>query len=334
MSLTPQPKKFFHCSRNKTVNTKNYLIPLLLASLALNTSASGAPPSALTVAVYDFSGGQDAARYVNKVTALLTADLAAATNFVMVERAGLTAALKEQAFGGSGMVNSDAAAKIGQMTGAKVLVAGQVMKIGEDHLILVANVVGTESGRLFADKVEGAADNLLALTEELSLKIAQTISLQTTNLTTEARESTAARLDRIIKALPGTNRPSVSVRMTWSNNKQSGTSYSTQTELGSILLKAGFPVVDATSDRKPDIEITGSELAAEGPRQGDLYSFTDPVDVKVQERRTGNILAIEHQVGSATDIAWWGCMMASEVNAIQMVAEKILPLLSKQNYEH
>ena len=312
---------------------KNHLTLLLLAALAMIVPAAEPPKSPLTVAVYDFSSDADAARYVNKVTALVTAGLAGASNLVMVERAELARALQEQAFGISGMVSPEAAAKIGQITGAKVLVAGQVMKIGDNHLIVVANIVGTETGRLFADKVEGAADNLLALTEELSRKIAQTISDQTANLTAEARETSAERLDRIIKNLPGANRPSVSLHITSTERGNIHESASIQTEFGSILLSAGFPVADTNSDRKPDIEITGTERVSEGPRQGDLYSYTEPMDIKVQERRTGNILAVEHLVGSATDVASRAAMMASEVDAVHLACEKVLPLLAKQHYE-
>src|ERR1035437_4042653 len=154
---------------------KQNLIILLLAMLALISSAADKPQSALTVAVYDFKGDADTASFGGKVTTLVTANLTTETNLVLVERAELTAALSEQAFGISGMVSSDAAAKIGQITGAKVLVAGQVIKTGDNHLAIVANIIGTETGRLFADKVEGAADSLSDLTSDLSRKIAQTI---------------------------------------------------------------------------------------------------------------------------------------------------------------
>jgi hypothetical protein len=100
-------------------------------------------------------------------------------------------------------------------------------------------------------------------------------------------------------------------------------------EFGTLLLKAGFPLVDAKSDRKPDIEITGGEIGSAGPRLGDLYSYTEPLDIKVQERMTGKILAAEHQVGAATDAAHYAAMFASEVNATELLFERILPLLAK-----
>jgi TolB-like protein len=170
-----------------------FFLPLLLAGVM---ARAGSPQTPLTVAVYDFKGDADAASYGNNVTTLITADLTDEKNLVMLERAELNKALQEQAFGISGMVSSDAAAKIGQITGAKVLVAGQVIKTQGNHLTIVAYMIGTETGRLFADKVEGAADNLTALTSDLSRKIAKTISIQNTNLVTPEPESHEDYLNR------------------------------------------------------------------------------------------------------------------------------------------
>jgi hypothetical protein len=99
------------------------------------------------------------------------------------------------------------------------------------------------------------------------------------------------------------------------------------------LLKAGFKVVDANSDRKPDVEISGMEMCGEEPRQGDLFSFTDVMDLKVQERRTGKILALEHLAGFATDSARNAAIAAAEVNSTDAMSERILPLLATQHYE-
>ena len=201
------------------------------------------------------------------------------------------------------------------------------MKTGDNHLALVANIIGTETGRLFADKVEGSAANLSDLTSQLSRKIAQTISDHATNLIAAAQESSADRLDRIIKNLSGTNRPSVSVNIHLARNSLSTST--TKAEFGIILLKAGFAVVDANSDRKPDIEITGVIAISAAPRHGELFSFRAVIDLKVQERRTGNIIAFEHQEIIAIDTTRVGANRAAQVNAVDAAAEKILPLLAK-----
>ena len=290
--------------------------------------AHAVPPSALTVAVYDFKGDGEAAGYGNNVTTLVTADLTTETNLVLVERAALTKALSEQAFGISGMVSSDAAAKIGQITGAKVLVAGQVMKIGDKHLVIVASVIGTETGRLFADKVEGDEDQLMEMTSELSRKIAQTISDQTTNLIAAAQESDADRLEQVIKSINGTNRPSVSINImhyglhNWEEK-------TVENALEMILLKTGFKVVDDNSDRKPDMEITGDGHTMATSRQGELYCSSYYLNVKIQERATGNIIAIKHQESNATEAGHEAAITAAQINATDEMAAQILPLLAK-----
>src|SRR5262249_475094 len=159
---------------------------------------------------------------------------------ILLERAALNKALNEQAFGISGLVNTDAAAKIGQITGAKVLVCGQVLTTQSGHLVVVANIVGTETGRLFPAKVERPADNLMELTDDLSSKIAHTIASQATNLVSVPPESNTARIDRIVKSIKGKKRPSVSFDIFWGRHKAEHCN-AAEVELGLVLLKAGFP---------------------------------------------------------------------------------------------
>jgi len=303
-------------------------IPFVLAMLFAGVLACAAAPMPLTVAVYDFKGYDEAESSGGKVTTLVTADLTTNTNLVLVERAELKQALNEQAFGASSMVSSDTAAKIGQITGAKVLVTGEVMNISGNHLVIVANIIGTETGRLYADKVDGSPDKLVDLTSDLSRKIAQTINVQATNLIMATQESSAERLERIIKSVNGTNRPTVLVNI----HAPPGNSPPSATptgEFGNILLKAGFNVVDRNSDRKPDVEITGVVDPSEGPRHGDLFSFQAVIELKVQERRTGDIICFDRQESTATDVTRVGADRSAEVNAVDALAERILPQIAK-----
>jgi TolB-like protein len=325
-------------------------ISIVLALLLAGVMArADAPQSALSVAVYDFEATGETARALGskpagwnasmwnawretvhdfgpKVTALVTANLAAETNLVMVERAELTKALNEQAFGLSGMVSSDAAAKIGQITGAKVLVAGQVFLTDDGHLTIVASIIGTETGRLFADKVEGTTDNVSEMTSDLSRKIVQTITAQTTNLVAVAQESNAEHLERIIKSINGTNRPSVSVQI---QHAKSGRDIPAETELETILLKAGFNVVDENSEGKPDVEITGHGVFGGETRRSGLVSCSYDVEVKIQERKTGRIITFEHQEGGAIESGANSARTKAEINAVDELSERIMPLLAK-----
>lgn len=305
----------------------------------------------LAVAVYDFTavgtsakdwGGSALRRASNResshdlglsVTALVTANLVTDSNLVLVERSDLTKALNEQALGTSGMVSADTAAKIGQLTGAKILVTGQIIKTGENNLVLVADVVGTETGRLFADKVQGSADTLNDLTDALSKKISETIDAEATNLIATSVESHEARLEQLVGSISGTNRPSVSVTIYLPNgvNKKTGKRiecWTVETEIGQVLLKAGFPVADDNSDRKADIQIVGVSDVSPGPRRGSLVTFTASLEVKVQDRRSGKIIAFERQESTATDVGVQLANRLARSNSADDLMEKLLPLLA------
>jgi transposase-like protein len=311
------------------MNTKNNLILWLVAALSFSLHAADALP-ALTVALDNFTGEADAATDARNVTTLLTADLTTEANLIMVERADLLKALHEEALGSSGIVSSGAAAKIGQMTGAKIVVVGQVIKTGETHLVMVADIMSTETGRLFADKVEGGSGNLTDLTSQLSHKIAQTISDQATNLLAPAQETSAQRLARIVNSIPGTNRPSVSLKFVFWTAGKKHENATIDGEFGSILMKAGFPVVDDKSERKPDVEIEGIEPPNGGAsRQGDLYSFFDVINLTARERRTGKIITVDYQADSATDTGPAAAKTDAAVIATDSLAERLLPLLAQ-----
>ena len=309
------------------MKTRKLALAFLLATSAI---VHAAPPAALTVAVYDFKGDGDAASLGDKVTTLVTADLANETNLVMLERADLSKILNEQAFDISGMVSSDDAAKIGQVTGVKVLVAGQVIKTEDNHLVIVASIIGTETGRLFADQVEGAPDKLMDLTSDLSRKIAQTISMQATNLVAPALESHEERVARIVKSIKGKKRPSVSIKIQEYNGK--GWNWEdqiTENELGIILLKAGFKVVDENSDEKPDLQIFGQSNTETGLPRGGLLTGRATVELRIQERRTGKIIGFDSQEATATDLGENAAGRAAQIKATDDLAERILPLLAK-----
>lgn len=302
---------------------------LFFGLMNVNLFAAGNPPAPLTVAVYDFADAdKDVAGYGAKVSALVTADLTTETNLIMVERADLIKALGEQAIGISGMVSSDQAAKIGQLTGAKVLVSGLAIETGKGRLVVVANIVGTETGRLFAEKMEGATENFTDLTSKLSRKIAQTIREQASNFVNET-QSHEERIDRILKNIVGTNRPTVSVNIYWWRGPKDPC-IAANTEMGIILQKAGFVVVDGQAERKPDVEISGLIENDDGPQRGNLFSTHAVVDIKVQERQTGKIIIFDHQTADAVDIGQNASRKSAAAKAVDSLAERVLPMVAIQ----
>ena len=105
-------------------------IPFILALLlAAGTTVRAATNDVLTVAVFDFESKDEAVRDLGpKVATLVNANLSAEPQIITVERAELEKVLGEQELGLSGTVYPDTAAKVGQLTGAKVLVTGRVFK--------------------------------------------------------------------------------------------------------------------------------------------------------------------------------------------------------------
>lgn len=325
------PGNFCRCWRNEPEDQREIMkstIPFILA-LVLTGTIANAGPLPVTVAVYKFTGDSDTATYPDKVTALVAADLTTETNLVLLERADLTKALKEQAFGLSGIVSSDGAAKIGQITGAKVLVTGQVIKTGGDHLIITGNIIGTETGRLLAAKVEGTADHLDRLTSDLSQNLARIITSQAGSLEAAPQESSAERVERIINNIGGTNRPSVSVDIRQSRIDAKGHATPAESEFGSVLLKAGFRVVDENSTQKPEVEISGVATYDTGRPHNGLFPARGILELKVQKRQTGKIIAFERTETTGSSASQRGAIPAAEASAVDELAEKILPLLAQ-----
>ena len=87
--------------------------------------------------------------------------------------------------------------------------------------------------------------------------------------------------------------------------------------------------MDANSERKPDVEITGVADTSPASRQGALFSGRTVIELKIQERRTGNIIAFDRQESTATDATRSAANRSAQVNATDALAERVLPLLAK-----
>jgi TolB-like protein len=265
----------------------------------------------------------------NDTTALLTADLSADPRFSFVDRGQLQQVLDEEALGASGIVSPDSAARIGQLTGAKVLVSGRVLKDRNDNVTILANIIGTENARMFSETEEGQRTNLEAMTSEMAKKIAQTIADQSTNFAVNAATEHEEHVSKIIAKITGSKRPAVSIKIDEQLPGGSGTFQTTETELGVLLQKAGFTVVDEKSDVKPDIAITGEAFAATTEKNGSFFSSHATLEIKVQERTIGKILSFDRQENVAADIGEQMAARKALENATDELAERLLPLMAQ-----
>src|SRR3954453_5262499 len=130
---------------------KRSLLMMLLLAGILSAAAAPAP---LTLAILDFESREDALKDLGpKIANLLNAHLSTDANLILVERTELDKALGEQELGISGTVSTDTAAKIGHLTGAKVIITGRAFKVDKD-LMIVVKVIGTETSRVYGEMVK------------------------------------------------------------------------------------------------------------------------------------------------------------------------------------
>lgn len=263
----------------------------------------------------------------NNITALLDVNLSSNPRFVVVDRTELNKVLDEQALGQSGNITPETAAKIGQLTGAQVLVTGREFNEGDKNtVVLIANVISTANGRVFSQTLQGMTANQVTLVANLSKKVAQVVSDQYANLLGTGPASPDDALNKIIEKIKGKPQPAVQVKI---NESMLGfASPIAQTELQRVLQAAGFTVVDDQSHQKPDIIITGDALTSDGVQVGNLVSGKATLQIKAQDSASGKILMLDLQQGSGSDVSQQAAMEQALKNATDILAERLLPALA------
>jgi hypothetical protein len=305
-------------------------IPLVLALLlAVGAITHAAQPSVLTVAVFDFESKDEAVRDLGpKVATLVNANLSAEPQIITVERAELEKVLGEQELGLSGTVDPNSAAKIGQLTGAKVLVTGRVFK-ADGQTMIVAKVIGTETSRVYGEIVQGGSSATLAdLSSNLAKKIAADVSGKGDTLVAKV-ETREERIAKLKKVLDGKKLPVVSVKIREQHFGRPVIDPAAQTELSVILQQCGFTLADSDSTNKPAIEISGEAFSAYGLQKGNLISCKSRIELKARDVATGNILAVDRQTSVGVDIAEQTAAKTALQNATDELAGRLLLKLTK-----
>ena len=187
--------------------------------LALQAHGNGQPngkedkaPEVYPAALFTFEErGAGVRDFGAKVTDILFAKLAGRPEIYLVDRSDLKKILGELELNISGVVKPTEANKIGQMTGAKILISGSVLEI-DKRTYLIAKIVGTETTRVIGVSVEGKAkDELAPLVDKLAEKVAEAIAEKAGVLVAKV-EPTPKRIELLNKKLKG-ERPIVYVKI-------------------------------------------------------------------------------------------------------------------------
>ncbi|HXF10412.1 MAG TPA: CsgG/HfaB family protein [Desulfuromonadaceae bacterium] len=308
---------------------KTRIASALALLLAARIIVCAAPQDVLTVAVFDFESKDEAVRdFGPKVATLINANLSADPNVITVERAEIEKVLGEHELGLSGTVNPESAAKVGQLTGAKVLVTGRVFQVGNE-MFIVAKTIGTETSRVYGEMVKGSLNASISdMSTDLAKKISADVAAKGDTLVAkvETRDELVARLK---KQLDGKKLPIVSVRVSEQHFGQRVIDPAVQTELSVILQQCGFTMVDEQLSNKADVEITGEAFSEYGMRKGNLQSCRARIEIKAHEVAGGKILAIDRQTSVGVDLAEHVAAKTALQNGAAELAERLVPKLVK-----
>lgn len=301
------------------------------AALALVTLVGGAAAAAevYPVAILPFSErGREVAEQGQQVTDLLFANLMVEPELFLVDREEMGKILAEQELNVSGLVKPDEAVKIGQLTGAKILVTGSVMQVGSSQYI-IAKIIGTETSRVLGAKVKGSVrDELDGLVEQLAKDVGKIIVAQAGDLVAES----ITRDDRIAalkKQLAEADLPAVSVKVPEEHVGQQTIDPAAETELLLFFTETGFPVIDAEKGaaRDADIQIVGEAFSEFAGRRGNLISVKARLEVKAIDRATGKIVAADRQMSVAVGLTEHVGAKTALQTAASDLAMRLLPKL-------
>ena len=281
------------------------------------------------VAVFPFAErGRDAAELGNKVTDLLFANLVTNPEMYLVEREEIDKLFTEQELNRSGLINPDQATQIGYLTGAKILVTGSVLVVG-DKMYVVAKIIGTETSRVLGASVKGAVDDELdGLVEELAKNVASTISERAKELVARP-VSKEDRLAALIKSMGKGKRPSVWIDVTERHIGQTTYDPAAETELTRVCKELDFEVIDRKEGNRKDADIvlTGEGFSQFASRHGNLVSVKARLEVKAIDRASGKVLAVARQTSVAVDLAEQIAGKTALQDAAVNIAERLLPQL-------
>jgi TolB-like protein len=300
---------------------------LLCAALAAQAEEKEKASRVYPAALLPFQErGRDSKDQGAKVTDLLFAKLAADPALMLVDREDIKKLLEEQELNLSGLVNPQQATKVGQLTGAKLLITGSVLQV-DNSVYLIAKIIGTETSRVLGASVKGNVhDDLGKLVDDLGTEISKTVAQRADDLVAKpvSREDRIAALK---KKLGDGKRPVVLIEIPERHVGQPTIDPAAETEITLFCTESGFKAIDPKEGRKKDADILiqGEAFSEHAVRHGNLISVKARIEVKAVDQASGKIVAIDRQTTVAVDLT----EQIAAKNALQeagaALAERLLP---------
>jgi len=261
-----------------------------------------------------------------QVSEVLFAQLVANPKLMLVDRVELSKTLAEQSLNLSGAVKPDEAVKVGQLTGAKLLITGSVLQV-DKKLYLVAKIMGTETTRVAGASVNGTtSDELAPLIEKLAEQITSTLDTKASTLVAKPMKI-VDRVETLKKLIGDAKKPVVRIEITERHVAVATIDPAAETEVGLLCKSLGFEVVDnkEAAASAADVLITGEGFSETAGRIGNLVSVRARVEIKAVDRKTGKILAVDRQTSRVIDATEQIAGKAALQDAAAILAERIIP---------
>lgn len=297
----------------------------ILLAVSSFTFASAEPPPPLTAAILNFQASDKELEHKGAEAAiLLGAQLSAAPNLILVERQELEKILGEQELGLTGTVTPDTVAKIGNLTGAKVLITGRIFSAG-NKFYAVAKIISTETSRVYGETATfndaGAFEGAI---RDLAPKILAIFDKRGDTLVAKV-EDPSARLDRLKKIIAGKKLPVVSVQIAEQHMNRAAIDPAAQTEMKLVLQQLGFEVIEP--GKQADVIVSGEAFSELGMRKGSLVCCRSRVEIKVVQQLAGKLLLADRQTDVAVDLAENIAGKTALQNAALKLLDRIVPKL-------
>lgn len=289
------------------------------------------------IAIFDFDAKSRHLKDLGKnASSIVFSELVVNPNLTLVDREELSKLYDEASLNLSGMVNSQQANQIGQLTGAKIIVTGSVFEI-ENKLMIVAKIIGSETGKVLGASVRGAAnDSIFTLAEQLSSEIAETIAGSGHTLVAKTL-TTQDRITALKEKLTTGKKPTLVVHIKEHHINRAVIDPAAETEMIYFSKSSGFEVFDNETEESKlaNIKIVGEGFTEYATRKGDIIGVRARLEVKAVDQSTNKIIAIDRQTELEVDLS----EMIAAKNALQKasanIAERMLPILqSAYQTEH
>lgn len=261
------------------------------------------------------------------VSDLIFANLVVNPNVYLVERAELAKVIDELTLNQSGMVRQDQAAKVGVLTGAKILITGSVFKMG-DKKFVVAKIIGTETGKVIGESVDGSGD-LAELVESLSVKITKLLKDSSATLMPKVM-TTDDVINKLKEKLKGKVLPKIHVEIAEEHVARTVIDPAAQTEFIKVYKALGGEVVDNDEGDSAlaDIKISGEGISEFATNIGRLMSVKARLEIKAVNKE-GDVVAVDRRTTVKVDVTELIAGKSALQEGALKIALSMIPKLAK-----